>query len=188
VNPASELDGIASRLGLAKQAASVQGHMDFDDAAWDLWESHYERLTRDRPGISGAIVARGAPQVRRLSLIYALLDMDNAVRREHLASALAVWAYCESSVRLIFGRASGYPDADRALGFIHEGASAGRTRTEIRDLFGRNKNIEPILAYLAKHELARAYFEPGDGIGRPTERWIASTYDINDVNDQSAPA
>src|ERR1700733_203745 len=174
-----DLDEIADWLRQAKTAASVQQRMDFDAAAWKMWEDSYERLTRDQPGISGAIVARGAPQVRRLSLIYALLDTAGEIRAEHLESALAVWAYCEACVRLIFGEASGYPDADRALSFIRESTHQGRTRTEIRDLFGRNKNIEPIVLYLAKYELASAHNDPGD-VGRPTERWVASEYDLND--------
>ena len=42
--------------------------------AMELWEAMYPKLREDRPGLEGAITARGSAVVLRLSLIYALLD------------------------------------------------------------------------------------------------------------------
>jgi hypothetical protein len=37
--------------------------------------------------------------------LYALLDESAVIRAEHLLGAIAVWHYCEQSVRHIFGDA-----------------------------------------------------------------------------------
>ena len=42
--------------------------------ARQLWESVYPDIARDRYGLFGALTSRAAPQIMRLSLIYALLD------------------------------------------------------------------------------------------------------------------
>jgi hypothetical protein len=177
-----ELGRLANEIREVQRFASVQTALDFDSDAWALWESRYERLTTGRPGLAGSILARGAPQVRRLSLVYAVLDMAQAIRCEHLQAALAVWDYCERSVLSIFGQASGYPDADRTLDYLREAAGDGRTKTEIRNLFDRNKDTEPILSYLRENGLA--YPEVEETGGRPAERWFCEGYDRNAKNDK----
>ena len=131
-----KMDEIAQDLSLAQSFAKGRdGALDLEAEAWALWDSRYQQLATGRPGLTGSILARGAPHVLRLALIYALLDCSETVRSAHLRAALAVWGYCERSVRLIFGSATGYPDADTALKFIRSGGKIGRTTTEIRDLF-----------------------------------------------------
>ena len=102
------------------------------------------------------------------------MDLSNVVRAQHLRAGLAVWKYCEDSARYIFGDLIGDPDADeirRALRLRPEGL----TRTEIRDLFQRNRRAEDIgraLSVLEGHGLARRQDERSGG--RPTERWIST--------------
>jgi hypothetical protein len=140
-------------------------------------------LTTGSPGLSGSILARGAPQVRRLSLIYAVLDLSWVIRREHLQAALAVWDYCEASVKFVFGNASGYPDADKTLGFVSEAGKLGRTGSEVRDLWGRHKDTAPILAWLVEHKLICLQKEPT--AGHPVKRWLAAGYyDKSDLSDR----
>ncbi len=129
--------------------------MTFDAQAWAVWEAHYGALSTERPGLLGAVLGRAAPQVLRLALLYALLDLSTDIRVEHLRAALAVWRYCEQSAQLIFGAATGYPDADRALAFIKAAGAGGRTTTEVRDHFGRNRSAEPIMKWLHDTGLAR---------------------------------
>src|SRR5581483_8766342 len=82
-----------------------------------------------------------------LSLLFALLDRSAVIRESHLLAALAVWDYCEASARFIFGDSLGYPDADRILAELRR-SPEGLTRTEIRDLFGRNRTEAEIAAAL----------------------------------------
>lgn len=180
-----EMEAVADEVRRAQQFASVQTDaLDLDGEAWDLWDTRYEGLTTSTPGLTGSILARGAPQVLRLALIYAVLDRSPLVRVEHLQAALAIWDYCERSVRLIFGSSSGYADADRAFEFICEAGSAGRTRTEIRDLFGRNKDTGPMLSFLHTRGRARPIIGDPEG-GRAPEIWVASEHDRNDIDDRS---
>ena len=121
----------------------------------------------------GACTARAAAITLRVSLIYALLDGANEIRKEHLMAALEVWRYCEDSAKYIFGDALGDPTADeiqRAL----RAAPTGMTRTEITALFDRHKSVAELsraLMVLHNHSLAR--FELQKTKGRPVERWYA---------------
>jgi DNA replicative helicase MCM subunit Mcm2 (Cdc46/Mcm family) len=117
--------------------------MDWAGDARELWCEAYEILTADRPGMFGAVTARAEAQTLRLSMLYALADYSDEIHEEHVQSALAVWEYCEESARVIFGDTGGDPDADKVLAELNEGPD-GLTRTEIRDIFSRNKGTEEL--------------------------------------------
>lgn len=109
----------------------------------------------------------------RLALIYAMLDMSYVVKTQHLKAALALWEYCEASARFIFGDTLGDPVVDELFRALRANPQ-GLTRTEIRDLFGRNKEageIERALMALLGDGLVRKAEERTKG--RPTERWLA---------------
>jgi hypothetical protein len=113
------------------------GQMWRDDEAEAFWAELYPELSAGNPGMLGAITARAAAQVMRLSCIYAALDCTSIVTRDHLEAGLAVWRYCEASARYIFGNSTGDPVADRILTALQE--KGEMTRTEIsNELFGRN--------------------------------------------------
>lgn len=136
----------------------------------------------------GAVVARGEAQTVRLATIYAVLDHSEEIRREHILAALALWEYAEESARYIFGDASGDPEADTILEALRANRSNGLTRTNIGDIFGRNKNAERIgqaLALLSKLGKAyQEYEETGGRPGRAVVRKVSERYDINDGYDQ----
>jgi hypothetical protein len=145
--------------------------MQFDEAARARWIEVYPKLSEDRVGLIGAITARAEAQVVRLSIIYALLDQSERIQLPHLEAALAVWRYADDSARFIFGDATGDPDADKILSAFKVAGEHGLSRTEIRDLFQRNKpgdEIDAALSVLATKRLARMTTE-----GRTT-RWFAS--------------
>ncbi len=121
--------------------AQKRGQISRDQKAEKVWESVYVELEQDIPGISGAILARAAAQVLRLSLLYSLLDENEArqetpaIRSHHVLAAVAVWNYCRESVFRIFGDAIGDPIADRLLRLIQDGP---RTDTELSEALGRH--------------------------------------------------
>jgi hypothetical protein len=96
-------------------------------------------LTADRSGLVGAATARAEAHTVRLALTYALLDLSERICPEHLEAALAVWRYSAASAHWIFGDALGDPTADERWSAAKE-RPAGLTRTEVSELFSRNKN------------------------------------------------
>ena len=153
--------------------ARTVGEIRRNDEARAVWRDIYGDLSEGKPGLAGALLARGEAHVMRLALLYALLDRSALIRAPHLLAALALWDYCERSVYFVFGDSLGDPIADDLLRLLR-GCPKGLTRTEIRDYFQRHASTERIgraLGLLLQHQLARK--EQTQTGGRPTERWFA---------------
>jgi uncharacterized protein DUF3987 len=150
--------------------------MTWADDARPLWCEAYELLTEDRLGMFGAVTARAEAQTLRLAMLYALADCSREIRRGHIESALAVWEYAEKSALYIFGDATGDPDADKVLSTL-KGIEDGMTRTEISELFGRNKSrqeLDRIREALLKADKIRISLNNEGGSKKPIERWFAA--------------
>lgn len=183
----SDLTPLLEKLRGAVAFARQPREMKRDDEARALWCHVYLELSEGKPGLLGAATSRAEAQVLRLSMVYALLDCSAVIRREHLLAALSMWDYAEASARNIFGDALGDPVADEILGALRSRAD-GLTRTDIRDLFKRNKSQEQIgraLGILVQYGLVDSRTEQTDG--RPIQRWFARNlgYDKNVRNDKS---
>lgn len=127
---------LGARIANALEFAQTVDTVTLDAEAEELWAVAYEELERDRPGLAGAITGRASPIVKRLSLVYALLDRSRVIRPEHLEAALAVWDYAEASITSIFGDLTGDAFADRIYQILlREGPMS---RNDIRDQFSRN--------------------------------------------------
>jgi uncharacterized protein DUF3987 len=137
------LSPIVARLHASGEAVKGRGLIARDSAARALWASEYERITRTREGIRGALCGRAEAHVLRLSLIYALLDSAKEIRPEHLQAALAFWEYCERSIEHLFGSATGDVDGQRILNALAGGPMA---MTDLYRLFGNNREREWIQA------------------------------------------
>lgn len=98
-----DCEDLAARLHTALAWARERGLVGFTPVAADLWASEYAGLNLDRPGTLGDVTSRAPAHVRRLALIYALLDNAGDVDVAHLRAALAVWCYCLASAEFIFG-------------------------------------------------------------------------------------
>ncbi len=168
---------IVSELESAfKYADSLTAPLTRNAEARELWKTIYKELTRDRPGMLGSLTARAEAHVTRLALIYAVLDCSPEITADHLWAALALWEYVERSVSHIFGDALGDPVADEILRMLRQAGDEGVTRTQIRDWFGRNKqvgHIERALELIEKLGLATKRKQAGTG-GRAAEVWRAT--------------
>lgn len=146
-----------------------------DNEARTIWCHVYPELSEGKPGLLGAVTSRAEAQVMRLACLYALLDLSDIIRKEHLLAALALWGYVEASAKYIFGDAVGDPVADEILRVLRA-APDGKTRTAIRDLFQRNKSGKEIgraLGALTEQGIVRRENVPGEDTGRSVERWFA---------------
>jgi hypothetical protein len=167
------LTKLMARLTDTVRFAATVGEMRKDDQARADLSAVYRPLSEGRLGMLGAVTSRAEAQVMRLGCIYALLDRSAVIRREHLRAALAVWTYCEQSAAYIFGNTLGDPVADGVLRALRE-APTGLTRTDISNIFGRNRDsyqISRALDSLRESGRARSEFEETEG--RKAERWVA---------------
>lgn len=78
--------------------------------------------------------------------IFAVVDGATSIDVEHLAAPLSIWHNLAASARQVFGDLSYNSDLVERLADFLAGAQHGRTRTEIHDLFGRNRTGGQIAA------------------------------------------
>jgi hypothetical protein len=143
--------------------------------AAEEWNAVYDNLGSGIVGLAAAITARAAPQIIRITLIYAVLDNSPVIGLQHLKAGLAIWRFCEISACQIFGNALGSPVADTILAALRAAAPGGISRTDIyRGVFACNvhaSDIAAALQLLVQHRLVRREDVPGGR--RPIETWFA---------------
>jgi hypothetical protein len=171
---ATELDRLKHQLTTALQHARTRGELTFDADARERYSQIYEHLSAPQPGMFGAATGRAEAHTIRLALIYALLDSSPQITRPHLDAALALWRYARDSTHWVFGDSLGDPTADDIWALAKDRAH-GISRTEVRDLFSRNKKAREIdRALTALVDAGRLQRQPGHDrtTGRPAEIWI----------------
>jgi hypothetical protein len=167
---------LGRRTAAAIEAARQRDMVPMTADARQAWRRVYPVLSEGRPGLLGALTARAEAQAVRLALLHALLDGRDEIGTDHLRAALALWEYADASAKYIWGDALGDPVADEIMRALQQAGAAGRTRTELRDLFGRHRTAVDIgraLAALAPAGKA-ARITRADTGGRPAELWVAA--------------
>lgn len=171
-------DELGQRLGAAleraRRAARCYG---FTDAAEREWPDMYHELTRALPGVLGAVTARSEAQVRRVALVYAIIDGADAVDLPHLLAAAEVNRYAIDSARWIFGDASGDRVQDRITVELRA-AGDWVPRNEMRAWFGNHVDADRLTDALLALQLAgKAEVRYVETPGRPREelRWREGT-------------
>ncbi len=170
---ANELARVRDAVRLALRFADAHRALPLDPAARERWIDIYTHLSAGQPGLAGAATARAEAHVVRLALIYALLDYSDTIGLEHLEAALAIWRYSADSSSWIFGDSLGDPTADEIWTATKE-RPAGVTRTDVSEMFSRNKKRREIERALTVLEdagrLRRETRHPEHG--RTAEIWI----------------
>jgi hypothetical protein len=169
----AEVIRLGGRTRAAIESARKIGRVTMTTEAAEAWSAAYGSLGDNTAGMAAEITARAAPQVIRIALTYAVLDDSSVIDLPHLRAALAVWDYCEQSACQIFGDALGDPIADAILVALQQTGGVGLSRTDIRDLFGRNcsgDRLDVALALLKTRGRARTEMRTTGG--RPSETWV----------------
>ena len=172
---AVNVSDILEKLRRAVEFAKTVGCITRDEDATELWREIYYRLSRERPGLLGAVVSRAEALVMRLAMIIAITDCSSKIRVPHLQAALAIWDYCAASAAFIFGDSLGNPLAERVLQMLQEAGDRGMALAAIyKGLSGHatNEELHPALKDLHSQGLAR--FEKVKTSGRPGQIWFAT--------------
>lgn len=169
-----DLDDIRQQVSTALLFAGQQAEpLTFDTDAREKWIAVYDELSDGHAGLWGAATARAEAHTVRLALLYALLDCAPAIRLEHLDAALAFWTYASGSAHWVFGDSLGDPTADEIWEMAKTNPQ-GVTRTQVSDLFSRNKRAREIdralTALVEAGRLERGETRTG-GAGRPAVVW-----------------
>ena len=121
----------------------------------------------------------------RLACLYALLDKAEKINLAHLEAALALWQYSEDSAKYIFGNQTGNKIADEIYSALLASAF-GLTRTDLSNLFKRNKNSSQIDSALkVLIDLGRITVVKEQTDGRPREVFKVVQYEKNEINEES---
>jgi len=185
--PAQELAELQYLLlSILNKCRECEREIAFSKQAQEAWvDEYYQHLTsQNGNGLLGVVLNRGEAQVRRLALLFTLLDDENETSLKHLDQAMTAWKYCEDSAAYIFkGQAQDSVAKKIAKALQDKGQLTG---TEIRDLFSRNvkkDRIEKAIEELVTSDTAEMVSEPTGG--RPLNI-LKRKYpnDKNDINDK----
>ena len=168
-----DFDDVVEQLQEAVRFGEDFLEINRENAARELWHAAYPQLSEGKPGMAGAVTGRAEAQVLRLSAIYALLDKSALIRPEHHKAAMALWHYCEESVRWIFGTSTGDRNADKILTALRH-APNGMTKTEISaEVFNRHTSSAEIdEALRVLYGLRMATYSIEQTGGAPVQRWF----------------
>ena len=114
---AGALDKIRNRTSSAIEGV-IARRVNWEPAAAKRWGGVYEKLSSCPSGLVGAMLGRSEAQVVRLATLQALLNGEHQIRLADLEAALALWDYCDQSVKYIFGTLTGNQLADRIYKII----------------------------------------------------------------------
>ena len=169
---------LTGRLAAAVDHGRNTSELTPTPAAKDQWRKLYPQVSVDTPGLVGAATARAEAHVVRLALLYALLDCADTIERAHLDAACALWDYASRSAHWLFGDTLGDPVADDIWQAIRANTD-GLTKSDIRDLFSRNKSVKVINAgvdaLVRAGRLHRTTRPGGERGGRPAELYVPTT-------------
>lgn len=163
-----------ARLRGAIESARDVGLVELDRDAAAMFADRYPELSTPPEGLLGAVTARGPAQVRRLAMIYTLIDGRTITTGEDMQAALAIWDYSTASARHIFGDSRGDPTADDIHRWLLQTPN-GLTATEINDRFHGHKTTEEIGAALVTlEEDGKVRSTEEKTAGRPVTRWAST--------------
>ncbi len=146
------LEGMQIELIDILRAAHSVNEITFHSDSKSIWIALYPELSKDHPGLVGAVINRAEAQVLRLAMIFALLDCSNIILPDHLYAAIATWRYCEDSAKLIFSDHEPDSYANKILESLKEGP---KTKSDFHSLFNRKlkaKKLNRILKELTAQE------------------------------------
>jgi uncharacterized protein DUF3987 len=174
------LDALGRKTLEMVKLAQTRNEITIADAAKPVWAALYIAVESAAPsgGLIDHLTARAAPQMLRLSMLYALLDGAVQIAAPHIEAARALWRFCEASASYIFSNLSSNRVADMIVSELNLIRPDGlNMRDLIHDVFGRNVHAREIKLALRDLEAAskvRCVRTKPNGRGRPGTMWFAA--------------
>jgi hypothetical protein len=175
--PGPWLIGTMEELKLAVERGRDIGLVTWSACGREWWQRHYSELTAPRAsGALGTLLARGAPIVQRLALLFAVLDGVDQRTAAHCEAAYAIWKYIESTWRALYAAGSVLSDRSQALlAILDNGGAEGVAKSACRTQLGSGnisaEEVNALLGELREAGLARPHRRSGRG--RPAEIWVS---------------
>ena len=150
----SDLMSIVEKVRSIIEWVNVQKEIEmiWDEGAKQTWRDSYGDLVQDFEGVLGTVTSRAAPQVLRLTMLFAVMEKDNVMKKEHLKAALTLWRYALRSADFIFGNnMNGKTQNKILLGLTTY--KKGLSKTQIHKLFNNHalkEDINASLSYLSQ--------------------------------------
>lgn len=141
--PAAVRTKLATETAAALRHARGVGFLPRTAEAEGLWCELYPELSKERPGLAGALLARGPAHVMRLAALFALLGRAPAVDVPHLTAAAAWWDYVDDSVGIVFADRTGNWVADRIKAEMLPGQRMDLTAIR-KDIFANHVPAGPL--------------------------------------------
>ncbi len=166
---------IVERLRNIKAASGASGRsLTWAKQALLEWHDYYNaKKGSSGQGMTGPIIARSAPHVLRLAMLYAVLEGTTVLESQHLEAARAFVGYCERCAQWIFQERTGNKVADKIIWNL-ERRPEGMTRTEIRvELFAKHcseTTLNMALSDLVNADLIEISYERGRN-NKMVEHW-----------------
>jgi hypothetical protein len=150
--------------------AKTVKHVSMTDSARKWWNNNYSKFEHDGPdGLAGKMTTRAAAHIRRIAMLYALIDRSGQIELEHFHAAKKLWDYCSESAMYIFGGLT--KEQLRIVQWLNLRGTA--TFKQVReDLYHRHKPAAAIRADLDRlvksgHLFERAgTYATGQNVGR----------------------
>lgn len=141
--------------------AKKQECVGLTPSATTTWARMYMQIENSHlPGLAGKMTSRAAAHIRRLALIYAMLDLSPKVDVKHLRAAQNLWEYCADSAQYIF---NGTTKGQIKLLQWLEKQQKLVTLSNIRDdFYHRNEKAERVKAVVADLVRLKLVEQTGD--------------------------
>jgi hypothetical protein len=160
---------IVERIEFAKKL----GQMKLGKKAGKLWGEIYPELTKEIPGVVGAVIQRSDILVIRLAMIYAIAAGHSMIMEEDMRAAYALVSYSMESARIMFNGTEPVTIKEKILRALRSEPNQQMSRTEISvNVFSKNKSsdvIEKALAEMKSVGLIEITSTKTTGIGRSTD-------------------
>ena len=101
----------------------------------------YPEISKDHPGLVGSVINRAEPQIKRLAIIYALIDNKYEIDIPHIKAARAFWDYAEASAKYIFSRHDENSLREKIITALRLGE---KSKSELHKVFNNNIDAKKI--------------------------------------------